>query len=118
MPDLIFVYGTLRSEFDNPYARHLRAEAELLGPATVEGSIFRVAHYPGYLPQPGGTVYGEVYRLRTPEKTLAALDEYEGIEYLRLSVPLSGSGVDVWIYCYAQPLPLERKIESGDFTRL
>jgi gamma-glutamylcyclotransferase (GGCT)/AIG2-like uncharacterized protein YtfP len=37
--ELLFVYGTLRSEFGNPFARRLRAEARLVGPATVVGSI-------------------------------------------------------------------------------
>ena len=32
MLDLLFVYGTLRSEFDNQYARLLRSQAMLIGP--------------------------------------------------------------------------------------
>lgn len=116
--DLLFVYGTLRSEFDNPYARRLRAEAEFVGAAEVAGAIFQVAHYPGYRPEPAGTVRGEVYRLRSPARTLADLDEYEGEEYVRVLVQLLQPTCEAWIYQYAAPLPLERRIVSGDFKQL
>src|SRR5229473_688743 len=83
---MLFVYGTLRSEFDNPYARLLRSQAELVGPATVPGPIFRVGHYPAYKAEPAGEVHGELYRLTDPETTLKALDEYEGPDFERVVV--------------------------------
>jgi len=107
---LLFVYGTLRSEFDNRYARLLRAEADLVGRATVMGSIFRVADYPGYRPEPAGEVHGEVYKLRDPERTLAALDDWEGEQYTR--VKTAGG---FWIYQYKTQPPIETRIASGDF---
>ena len=94
MLDLLFVYGTLRSEFDNRYARLLRKEAAFLRRATVPGSIYRVEHYPAFRPQPDGEVHGELYRLNTPEATLAVLDEYEGEEFERVVV--NGA----WLYQY------------------
>ncbi len=115
--DLLFVYGTLRSEFDNPYSRRLRAEADFVGAAEVAGALFHVAHYPGYRPEPAGRVRGEVYRLRSPERTLADLDEYEGEEYLRVRVRLLQPENEAWLYQYARPVPLERRIVSGDFTQ-
>ena len=105
----MFVYGTLRSEFDNPYAKLLRSQAELIGPAVVPGSIFRVAHYPGYRPAPAGTVHGELYRLRDAPATLALLDEYEGIEYERVLVG------DSWIYQFRTQPAEDTRIFSGDF---
>jgi gamma-glutamylcyclotransferase (GGCT)/AIG2-like uncharacterized protein YtfP len=114
--DVIFVYGTLRSEFSGEYALLLRANAEFLGPATVRGSIYRVAHYPGYREEPDGVVYGEIYRLREPkqgdiEKILARLDDYEGEEFERMRIG------DWWIYRYVGPVAEERRIESGDFLK-
>lgn len=94
MTDVIFVYGTLRSEFDNPYARRLREEADFIGKATMPGSIFRVGKYLGYKREPEGIVHGELWRLRDPETTLAALDVYEGSDYSRIVV--NGA----WIYAY------------------
>jgi len=109
--DLLFVYGTLRSGFDNPYAKLLRAQAELVGPAEVKGSIFRIADYPGYRPEPAGTVHGELYRLADPEATLRILDEYEGPEYERLARE------DCWIYQFRTQPPESAHIPSGDFCR-
>jgi|SRR5580704_10310251 gamma-glutamylcyclotransferase (GGCT)/AIG2-like uncharacterized protein YtfP len=107
--DLLFVYGTLRSEFNNPFARMLRKDATLVGGATVPGSIYRVSEYPGFRPEPAGVVHGELYRLSQPAATLKALDDYEGSEYER--VMLNGA----WIYQYKLPLPESSRILSGDF---
>ena len=106
---MLFVYGTLRSEFNNQYARLLRAQAELIGPATVPGSIYRVSHYPAYRPEPGGEVHGELYRLTDPETTLKALDEYEGEDFERVVVK------DAWIYQYRYQPPEDSRILSGVF---
>jgi gamma-glutamylcyclotransferase (GGCT)/AIG2-like uncharacterized protein YtfP len=108
-PDLLFVYGTLRSEFSNRYARLLRKGASLVGRATVAGSIHRVRHFPAFRPEPAGEVQGELYRLSRPEATLKALDEYEGPEFERVIVN------EVWIYQYKKPLPESSRILSGDF---
>lgn len=109
MLNLLFVYGTLRSEFNNRYARLLRKDATLIGRATVPGSIYRVRHYPAFRPDPAGEVQGELYRLNQPEETLKALDDYEGPEYERVLVN------NAWIYQYKGPLPESSRILSGDF---
>lgn len=116
MPDDLFVYGTLRSEFDNPYARKLRSEADSLGPATVRGSIFYIRGYPGYRREPDGIVRGELWRLREPDKTLAALDEYEGSDYSRLVVSLDSPPGEAWIYLYTGNVNSDLRIASGDFV--
>jgi gamma-glutamylcyclotransferase (GGCT)/AIG2-like uncharacterized protein YtfP len=113
--DLLFVYGTLRSEFSNRYALLLRQEAELVGPAETSGSIFRIAHYPGYRPDPPGTVRGELYRLRDPAATLAVLDLYEGVDFERAAVAVSGAAA--WVYRYRSQPPETARISSGDFCR-
>jgi gamma-glutamylcyclotransferase (GGCT)/AIG2-like uncharacterized protein YtfP len=107
--DALFVYGTLRSEFDNSYARRLRESAELIGRSTLPGSIFRIGKYPGYRREPEGIVYGELWRLRDPEATLAALDEYEGPEYSRIVIH------GAWIYLYTAAVDTDARIQSGDF---
>ena len=98
MTHALFVYGSLRSEFDNPHARLLRENADLLGRATVRGSLVRNGEYPGYRPEPDGIVQGELWKLREPESTLAALDEYEGDAYRRISVDTSLG--PAWIYLF------------------
>jgi gamma-glutamylcyclotransferase (GGCT)/AIG2-like uncharacterized protein YtfP len=97
--DALFVYGSLRSEFDNRYARYLRENADLVGKTTMPGSIFRVGKYLGYKREPVGIVHGELWRLHDPETTLAALDDYEGSDYSRIVV--NGA----WIYGYNGLIP-------------
>ncbi len=109
MVDLIFVYGTLRSEFNNRYARLLRKDATLVGRATVRGSIYRVRHFPAFRPEPDGEVQGELYRLLSPVETLKALDDYEGEEFERVIVN------DAWIYQFKVQPPEDSRILSGDF---
>ena len=122
--NVIFVYGTLRSEFANAFARRLRDEADLLGRANVQGSIFLVAAYPGYQREPDGIVRGELWRLRDPGKTLAALDDYEGPEYSRVLVdvtPITAMRAEppsprcAWIYRYDREVHADSRIASGDF---
>jgi len=108
--NLLFVYGTLRSEFNNRYARLLRSQAEFVGRATVPGSIYRIRHYPAYRPEPAGEVRGELYRLGHPETTLKALDEYEGEDFERVVVN------EAWIYRYRGKPPEHSRIPSGDFA--
>ena len=110
--DLLFVYGTLRSEFDNRYSALLRAHADLVRRAVVQGSIFRIAHYPGYRPEPRGEVHGELYRLHDPDAMFRILDDYEGPDYERILI----DGV-AWIYQYREQPDEGARIASGDFCR-
>jgi gamma-glutamylcyclotransferase (GGCT)/AIG2-like uncharacterized protein YtfP len=110
--ELLFVYGTLRSEFDNPYARLLRSGAELMGKATVRGSIYRVEFYPAYKEEPAGEVHGEVHRVKGAA-TLAELDDYEGEGFERVKVETSLG--EAWIYRYRGEPAAGARIESGDF---
>ena len=111
--DLLFVYGTLRSAFDNPYARLLRSEAEFIGEATVRGSIYRVDFYPAYKAEPVSKVHGELYRLKNRAAMLAELDDYEGEDFERVRVETSQG--EAWIYRYRGQPASEARIASGDF---
>jgi gamma-glutamylcyclotransferase (GGCT)/AIG2-like uncharacterized protein YtfP len=122
----MFVYGTLRSEFGNPHARGLRDNAECLGKATINGSLYLLGEYPGFRPDPDAVitgdavVVGELYRLRTPDSTLAALDAYEADEFERIATKISHQGIqyDAWIY-QLRDVPLNApRIASGDFCAL
>ena len=114
MTDVLFVYGSLRSECQNPHARFLHEKAVLLGRATVRGSLFRVGEFAGYRQAPDGIVHGEVWRMGNAEAVLAILDDYEGPEYPRIVVPTSMQGLSAWIYTYRGAVRDEDRIESGD----
>lgn len=126
MTDHLFVYGSLISAARHPKGQQLRREADLVGPATVHGRLFRVSWYPGITPggDAGDRVHGELYRLRMPGPTLAWLDAYEGIipspegaaptgEYARALIDvLDGAGaiVRAWAYLY--------QLETSGLTRV
>ena len=78
--DRLFVYGTLMRGFDHPMAKLLSRSADFLGPARCQGRLYLVKHYPGLVlsDDPADVVFGELFRLRTPDTSFATLDEYEG----------------------------------------
>src|SRR5713226_7977498 len=86
-PRNLFVYGTLRRGAQNEFARLLREQADLIGAGRVRGTLYDLDDYPG-LVVPANTqrwVRGEVYRMKD-RKLLAALDEYEGDEFERVTL--------------------------------
>ena len=110
----MFVYGTLRSNFENPYARRLRSGALLLGTATVLGAIFDLGRYPGYRSDFPGQVTGELYEMHEPDGLLAVLDDYEGPEYRRILLHTAEFGL-AWIYELVAVPPNAPRIHSGDY---
>jgi gamma-glutamylcyclotransferase (GGCT)/AIG2-like uncharacterized protein YtfP len=78
--DTLFVYGTLRSQCRNRFARLLAERATLVGPARARGRLYRIGSYPGLVPSeaPDEWVTGELYRLHNASALLPILDDYEG----------------------------------------
>jgi gamma-glutamylcyclotransferase (GGCT)/AIG2-like uncharacterized protein YtfP len=119
----LFVYGTLKSSFQNPYAQRLQREARLLGRAQIPGRLYRISSYPGMRPprDPKDLITGELYELHQPLQTLAVLDEWEedyDRELHRAKLEKSGEdGQDfpAWVYVYRQSLPEDRYIASGEW---
>jgi gamma-glutamylcyclotransferase (GGCT)/AIG2-like uncharacterized protein YtfP len=123
----LFVYGTLMRGFDHPMAKLLSRSAEFCGEARCWGRLYRVKHYPGLMlsDDANEVVYGELFRLHTPEASFAILDDYEGCgpnvaepQYLRQLLPVTGedgSVIEAWTYVYNRPVTLLKRIESGRF---
>ena len=108
----LFVYGTLMSATGHPMAAKLAREAKLIGPASIQGLLYRIASYPGVIDtlSARACVHGELYALADPVASLAWLDAYEGLtggchdnEYARVErvARVSGAGeVTAWVYLY------------------
>ena len=116
----LFVYGTLKSGFENRYAQQLRREATLLGPAQMPGRLYRISSYPGMRPprEPKDLITGELYELHQPAKTLAVLDEWEE-NYDRESHPAkleNGQEFPAWVYVYRQNLAEDNYLPSGEWV--
>lgn len=100
----------------------------------MRGRIFRLSspaipNYPGLVdPQSDADwVAGEVFSLRDPAATLAALDKYEGcapgggffgfVRRLAEAELAAGARVQVWVYPYVWPVEGHPQIVSGDYFR-
>ena len=113
--ELLFVYGTLRrGSTRGGFAARLEAEASWLGAAQIRGSLYQVhADYPG-LAEPqseNNWITGEVWEFADPA-LWAALDQYEGAEYVRVRRPVTitngemanGEQPEAWVYLYASKI--------------
>ena len=126
MPELLFVYGTLRRACrSNAHNRYL-AGATFVADAKLQAKLFRVSYYPAVtLTTEDYWVQGEIYQLRDAAQ-LAALVDYEvcqtpadnNQEYLRACVNVgmaSGEQQRAWVYLYNRPTDSLALIGSGDF---
>lgn len=119
-PARLFVYGTLRSEFDNRYARQLAIYASLMGRASIRGRLYRLDNFPAMRRSLAEEerVIGELFALHRPVSTLAMLDKYEGMDYSRVVTMAElegGLSLSAFVYEWRWPLPEWRRIGSGDY---
>ncbi len=134
-PEFLFAYGTLMSGLDCAMGKRertrLRGETRSLGAATVQGRLYDLGSYPGFVmsDDPNEVVAGEVLRIGDAAVTFAWLDAYEGIgpkphdgeqaeadEYDRILMPArlaGGTLVSVWIYRYRGRLAGLRWLQEG-----
>ena len=124
----LFVYGTLMRGFDHPMAQLLSRSADFIGEAHCRGRLYRVKHYPGLVlsDDPAEVVFGELYRLRSPNELLREFDMYEACgegfaeptEYVRQMLPVTSEDHSVdeaWTYLYNWPVAHLSRIASGRF---
>jgi gamma-glutamylcyclotransferase (GGCT)/AIG2-like uncharacterized protein YtfP len=102
-PDRLFVYGTLRP---GDTAWH-RIEPHVVGEPVatrLPGTLYDTGlGYPALTLDSAGTVPGWTIRLRAPAAALAELDEYEGVEYMRVRV-VDSTGLSCWTYLWTAPV--------------
>ena len=119
--DHLFVYGTLRIDW-HPMHLFLAQHAELIGMGKFRGKLYNLGRYPGAVvsKKASDQVIGQVYALRESEKTLSALDRYEGPEFHRQKVAItlvSGRKLISWIYLYRGETSGLKLIALGDYLR-
>jgi gamma-glutamylcyclotransferase (GGCT)/AIG2-like uncharacterized protein YtfP len=111
LAEYLFVYGTLRRGSDNKFALMLADRAQFVAAARVQGLLYDFGPYPGAV-KGDRWIHGEVHRVDDPE-LLTLLDEYEGPEYERAMVSVTGIQ-ECWIYWYVGA-ETGRLIVSGDW---
>jgi gamma-glutamylcyclotransferase (GGCT)/AIG2-like uncharacterized protein YtfP len=118
----LFVYGTLRSQINDPLHRLLEKDAILVGTGIFQGKLYDLGRYPGAIASRGSTdrVIGEIYRFSEPQRAFEILDEYEGHRFRRKRVTITqedGKVITSWIYLYARSVKRRPLIPSGDYVQ-
>ena len=109
--DFIFVYGLLKSNFENEAAAVLQANCKLIGEGYISGYLYDLGDYPGaiYDETSPHMVYVEVFKiLQNKEKMMQFLDEFEGVgpqydqpnEYKREILTVCTSVGELCAFCY------------------
>ncbi|MFT3946296.1 MAG: gamma-glutamylcyclotransferase family protein [Agriterribacter sp.] len=118
--DYLFVYGTLRKNYNLTLKEKVAGDITYLGQAKVAASLYDFGKYPGAIKEAGGKheVVGDVYIVNDPEKVFSVLDEYEGYEFTREknSIKLrSGKSITAWVYWYSRKPVEKQRIPYKDY---
>ena len=124
---ILFVYGSLRKEFDHYAHKYISNYFNLIGKASVKGRLYDLDDYPAAVKTTEEAfVWGELYQLKDPDKLLEAfglLDEYEEANPENADPLFSRKITEVlfedrnilsWIYWYNGNLKGRQMIASGD----
>jgi gamma-glutamylcyclotransferase (GGCT)/AIG2-like uncharacterized protein YtfP len=127
MKDYLFVYGTLRKDYNLKLRNRVKDDLQYVGKAKVGASLYDLGRYPGAVKSnTGNEIIGEVFLLSDPDKVFKILDQYEGYqedetedsEFVRKRnrVKLSsGKNINAWIYWYNFDLRNKIPIRQKDY---
>jgi len=127
MADYLFVYGTLRKNYDLKLKNKVIRYLQYVGQGKVGASLYDIGRYPGAIRDSRGTeVIGDLFLLTDPEKVLKVLDRYEGLsgpedktaEFIRKRTNVrlrSGETKKAWIYWYNFDPSNKVKIRHKDY---
>lgn len=127
----LFVYGTLRSGFQNPAYAYISNYFSLMGSAQVKGRLYDLGAYPAAKPvNEDHFIIGELYHINHPDEfawAMAQLDDYEGVNiepgesalYFReeTTVYINNETTTAWVYWFAGEITAYPPIESGDILQ-
>ncbi len=113
----LFVYGTLRKGSGDEFASLLESASDFVATGCVRGSLYRIAHYPGWVEDSDGWVQGEIRQPRDSGSLLHELDEYEGPDYRRVLrvMETDGGPLQCWVYLYSRSIEGKSRVVSGDW---
>lgn len=122
--DLLFVYGRLRRELEDPGQELLERYGTFRSLATIEARLYEIDGQAALVVEQDDTeATGEVHELDPVEEALADLDHIHGLHadgpYRRVArhVEMETGGVQVaWVYAWAAPLRGANPVLGGDFV--
>lgn len=124
----LFVYGSLRSGFQNPAYDYISRYFNFFGKARVKGKMFDLGEYPAATPtQDEAYILGELYVIKNEKEfswAIGQLDDYEGVvvekDEQRLyrreiaDIFINDAIVPAWVYWYNGDLTGKPVVSSGD----
>ena len=124
----VFVYGSLRRDFQSAAYEYISRYFNFFGNAKVRGRLFDAGSYPAAVPVAEESfIYGELYSIKNEKEfswAIAQLDDYEGVVaekdeellYRRemVDVYINDAIVPAWIYWYNGDITGKPVISSGD----
>ena len=130
--DYLFVYGTLMSGMNNPFAKKLRQSASCLGQAFAHGLLFDYRQeYPCAVASiiKSNKIHGELYLMIETNKLLSDLDIYEDCRcnepgrslFIRCLVPIVSARdekeIQAWMYFWNHSLDSLNEIPHGNYRK-
>jgi gamma-glutamylcyclotransferase (GGCT)/AIG2-like uncharacterized protein YtfP len=127
----IFVYGTLRSDYNHKAHNYIARYFNLVGTAFVQGKLYDAIEYPAGVPTAEDhLIKGELYAIKDAaefELAIQVLDEYEGsydapgepalFRRELVNVKYNEAELKAWIYWYNRPVEGKKWIASGDILK-
>lgn len=124
----LFVYGSLRSGFNNPAYGYISKYFTLIGEAYVNGKLYQLSDFPVAVPSENDSlIKGELYTIKVPSEcswAFAQLDDYEGVQaeegehplYKRVltAVFMNDKEEKAWVYWYNGSIENGTRIEESD----
>lgn len=108
----VFVYGTLRNDYEGYMANYLRSNAKFVGRKKLNNySLYDLGSFPCISHDPGSFCYGHLFS-DVPDEVMDRLDAYEGYpdHYNRVKVDIDG--IETFVYTYDYPPAFKDKIEE------
>lgn len=124
----LFVYGSLRSGFQNAAYEYISRFFTLVGNAKAKGKLYDLGSYPAGVPtEDENFIVGELYLLKQENEfswAFGQLDDYEGMTvepgeaqlYRReiAEIIFNDQLVNAWIYWYNGDVTGKPIVQSGD----
>lgn len=120
----LFVYGTLRSEFENPMAQFLQQNATYICDGNIKGRLYDVGTYPALIHDDNTDkrVEGQILEMNDMDQILDVLDPYEGVDdelYVRQIIPIqleNQSFLSCWVYLFNRSVLFLKEIEEPNYV--
>jgi gamma-glutamylcyclotransferase (GGCT)/AIG2-like uncharacterized protein YtfP len=119
MSDYLFVYGTLRRNYDLKLKARVKDGLRYVGQAKIGAVLYDIGRYPGAVKdRKGSEVIGDVFLVSDPAAVFPVLDKYEGKEFVRKKGKVRmrrGDELSAWIYWYSPDPGRKTPIRYKDY---